>query len=93
LRNLIQRDFELAFAEVDAIVTPGALSVAPRVEREDSVFDAWAIVGEKRYPWLDILMRTTCVFNVTGLPALTLPSGFNDEGLPMAIQGSGPSVR
>jgi aspartyl-tRNA(Asn)/glutamyl-tRNA(Gln) amidotransferase subunit A len=86
LRNLIQRDFELAFAEVDAIVTPGALSVAPRVEREDSVFDAWAIVGEKRYPWLDILMRTTCVFNVTGLPALTLPSGFNDEGLPMAIQ-------
>ncbi len=86
LRNLIQRDFEKVFDEVDALVMPGALSVAPRVEREDSVFEAWAIVGDKRYPWLDILMRTTCVFNVTGLPALTLPSGFNDQGLPTAIQ-------
>ena len=86
LRSMIQRDFERAFESVDLLVTPGALSVAPRVERDDSVVDAWAAIGEDRYPWLDILMRTTCVLNIAGVPAVTLPSGFNTDGLPMAIQ-------
>lgn len=93
MRSLIQRDFERAFEEVDVLLTPGALSVAPRVEREDSVVEAWAEIGDKRYPWLDVLMRTTCVLNVVGVPALTLPSGFNDRGLPMAIQLIAPPYR
>jgi aspartyl-tRNA(Asn)/glutamyl-tRNA(Gln) amidotransferase subunit A len=93
LRTLIQQDFERAFEEVDILLTPGALSVAPRVEREDSVVEAWAEIGDQRYPWLDVLMRTTCVLNVVGVPALTLPSGFNDHGLPMAIQLIAPPYR
>ena len=86
LRHLIQQDFERVFDTVDVLVTPGALSVAPRVEREDSVVEAWALIGDDRYPWLDVLMRTTCVFNLSGLPALTLPSGLSRDRLPMAIQ-------
>jgi aspartyl-tRNA(Asn)/glutamyl-tRNA(Gln) amidotransferase subunit A len=86
LRGLIQRDFEEVLSEVDAVVTPGTLCVAPRVEREDSIVDAWAVIGEKRYPWLEIAGRTTCVFNLTGMPALTFPCGFNTEGLPMSVQ-------
>ena len=86
LRALIQQDFENVLSEVDAVVTPGTLCVAPRVEREDSIVDAWAVIGDKRYPWLEIAGRTTCVFNLTGMPALTFPCGFNSQGLPMSVQ-------
>jgi aspartyl-tRNA(Asn)/glutamyl-tRNA(Gln) amidotransferase subunit A len=86
LRHLIQKDFEQAFSHADVLITPGALSVAPKVEREDSVVEAWAVIGTERYPWLDVLMRTTCVFNLAGLPALTLPSGLSEDELPVAIQ-------
>jgi aspartyl-tRNA(Asn)/glutamyl-tRNA(Gln) amidotransferase subunit A len=86
LRGLIQRDFEKVLSEVDAVITPGTLCVAPRIEREDSIVDAWAVIGEKRYPWLEIAGRTTCVFNLAGMPALTFPCGFNSAGLPMSVQ-------
>jgi aspartyl-tRNA(Asn)/glutamyl-tRNA(Gln) amidotransferase subunit A len=93
LRSVLQRDFELAFKSADVLITPGALSVAPRVEREDSVVEAWAVIGDRRYPWLDVLMRTTCVFNLVGLPALVLPSGMSRDALPMAIQVVAPPFR
>jgi aspartyl-tRNA(Asn)/glutamyl-tRNA(Gln) amidotransferase subunit A len=90
LRHLLQRGFEEAFDAVDALITPGAIAVAPQIEREDSIIEAWATVGEERYPWLDVIGRATSVFNLVGIPALTLPSGVHSSGLPMAIQISAP---
>ena len=86
LRAVIQRDFEAVFEAVDCLITPGTPSVAPRIESEDSIVDGWSLIGEDRYPWLKVSGRTTCVFNLAGMPALTFPSGFNGDGLPMAMQ-------
>ncbi len=33
-----------------------------------------------------MISRTTFIFNVTGLPALSIPAGFNGDGVPVGIQ-------
>lgn len=86
LRAVIQQDFESVFETVDCLITPGTPSVAPRIETDQSIVPGWSLIGDDRYPWLEVSGRTTCVFNLAGMPALTLPSGLNSDGLPMAIQ-------
>jgi aspartyl-tRNA(Asn)/glutamyl-tRNA(Gln) amidotransferase subunit A len=79
-RRVVQQDFESAFGKVDALITPGAISVAPRLD------DMLSVIGDRGYPWADVISRTTFIFNVTGLPALSIPAGLNREGLPVGIQ-------
>ena len=78
-RHVVQRDFEAAFIKVDAIVSPTSPVVAPP-------FDTMlAEIGEKRVHWIDVCARCTYPYNVTGMPALSVPCGLNDSGLPMGI--------
>jgi aspartyl-tRNA(Asn)/glutamyl-tRNA(Gln) amidotransferase subunit A len=86
LRHLLQKGFGDVFDVVDALVTPGAIAVAPRIEVPDSIVEAWAVINGERHKWLDVIGRATSVFNLVGIPALTLPSGLHGTGLPMAIQ-------
>jgi hypothetical protein len=44
-----------------------------------------AKIGGDEVPLLDCISRTTAVFNIVGLPTLTIPSGLDREGLPMGI--------
>jgi hypothetical protein len=44
-----------------------------------------AKIGDNDQPLLDVISRTTAAFNITGLPTLTIPSGLDQEGLPMGI--------
>jgi aspartyl-tRNA(Asn)/glutamyl-tRNA(Gln) amidotransferase subunit A len=78
-RHLLQRDFERVFASVDALLVPGAVCVAPR---HDHMI---ARLGPDEVPLLDVITRTTAIFDITGLPTLTMPSGFSSDGLPMAV--------
>lgn len=80
LRQIVQKAFSEVFRNVDVLLTPGAVGVAPL--RRDPVLT----IGGIRYPWMDVIMRTSTPFNVTGLPALVTPSGINRKGLPMSIQ-------
>ncbi len=80
LRNLVQRDFEAAFDEVDVLVVPGSISVAPRLDEMGATIDGTF------YGYVEYFLRTMFVFNVTGLPALSVPSGLSAAGLPMGVQ-------
>ena len=80
LRHLIQLDFEAAFEKVDVVLTPGAAAPAPRFE------DMLVRIDGKDYGWLEVIPRTTTIFNMTGMPALSIPSGLSSTGLPIGIQ-------
>ncbi|MCX7355518.1 MAG: Asp-tRNA(Asn)/Glu-tRNA(Gln) amidotransferase subunit GatA [Alphaproteobacteria bacterium] len=74
VRALIARDFDQAFGQVDAILTPTAPSAA------------FAIGDKMDDP---IAMYLNDVFTVpaslAGLPALSLPAGLSGDGLPLGL--------
>jgi aspartyl-tRNA(Asn)/glutamyl-tRNA(Gln) amidotransferase subunit A len=75
VRALIARDFERVWAECDLLLTPTAPSAA-------------FALGEKSDD--PIAMYLNDVFAVpaslAGLPAMSVPAGLNDQGLPLGLQ-------
>lgn len=80
LRTLILDEALTALTDVDALCTIGTPGVAPRLD------DLLVDVNAERLPMLSVHSRCTMYGNVTGLPALMLPSGFGPTGLPLAVQ-------
>jgi aspartyl-tRNA(Asn)/glutamyl-tRNA(Gln) amidotransferase subunit A len=75
VRRRIAEDFETAFAEVDAILTPTAPSAAFGLgERSDDPVSMYLN---------DVFTVTT---NLAGLPGLSLPAGLSSTGLPLGLQ-------
>ncbi len=76
-RKIIRAEFDSAFEQVDAVLTP----TAP--------FPAWKI-GEKKSPLENYLADIfTVTANIVGCPAISLPSGFvkiDGKDLPLGIQ-------
>ncbi len=83
VRKIIKEEFNKAFEEVDAILTP----TVP--------FPAWKI-GEKKSPLEEYLADIfTVTANIVGLPAISLPSGFvemDGKNLPLGIQLMSPHM-
>jgi aspartyl-tRNA(Asn)/glutamyl-tRNA(Gln) amidotransferase subunit A len=75
VRTLIRQDFLQAFQECDVIATP----VAPTT--------AFAI-GEKTTDPLTMYLSDifTIAVNLAGLPGLSVPCGFDHQGLPIGLQ-------
>ncbi|MBI4528083.1 MAG: Asp-tRNA(Asn)/Glu-tRNA(Gln) amidotransferase subunit GatA [Deltaproteobacteria bacterium] len=75
VRRLIKRDFEEAFEKCDAIVTPTAPTTAFKL-------------AEKTKDPLQMYLSDifTISVNLAGLPGLSLPCGFDAEGLPIGLQ-------
>ncbi len=79
VRTLIKQDFDKAFEEVDAIISP----VSPTAP--------WKL-GEKVDDPLKMYLSDifTVTANLAGIPGLSVPAGFTSEGLPVGIQILGP---
>jgi aspartyl-tRNA(Asn)/glutamyl-tRNA(Gln) amidotransferase subunit A len=78
-RAMLSADFDRAFAQVDAIVCPSIPSPAFRI-------------GEKVDDPLNMYLSDifTVPASLAGLPAISVPSGFSREGLPLGIQIQAP---
>jgi aspartyl-tRNA(Asn)/glutamyl-tRNA(Gln) amidotransferase subunit A len=81
-----RRSIRAVFADVDVLVTPTTPMAAP------AIADLKANPDELRPAELRLL-RNTRPFNVWGLPAISVPCGFTQSGLPIGMQIAGPHWR
>jgi aspartyl-tRNA(Asn)/glutamyl-tRNA(Gln) amidotransferase subunit A len=76
---VLRRKFERFFEEYDVLLTSATPQTAPPIGKQNPAERARQ------------LTRFTAPFNLTGLPAISLPCGFTEEGLPVGLQiVSGP---
>jgi len=84
VQRIIQEEHARVLQEVDFLVTPTAPVAAPRIDAKYITLG-----GEEhrvRGPGSGVISRNTSPENATGLPAITVPCGFNQAGLPIGIQ-------
>ena len=79
VRTLIRKDFENVFDSVDVILTP------------TSPFTAFPL-GSKTNDPMSMYLSDICTLavNLAGVPGLSVPVGFSDDGLPIGAQLIGP---
>lgn len=86
----IRRSFKNLFADYDVLVVPSTPVPAPR-RGGDSLKRAGG--SGSRAEALRSFARFTRFSNVLGVPAVSLPTGTNPEGLPLGVQLIGPPWR
>lgn len=78
VRSVMVEEFRRAYADVDLVAMP--VSAAPAFERHS--------IRDPLTEYLADLYTISC--NLTGQPAISVPSGFTREGRPMSLQFIGP---
>ena len=82
VRTLIRQDFEKAFADCDALLSPVAPAPAYRI-------------GEKTDDPLQMYLGDICTVtaNLAGICGLSVPCGLTGRGLPIGLQILGPAFK
>lgn len=80
VRRLVKEDFDIAFTKVDLIAGPVAPTAAFKI-------------GEKSTSPLEMYLEDllTVPISLAGIPALSLPVGYTQNGLPVGMQIIGPN--
>ena len=75
VRKLIKNDFDEVYKKVDAILTPSTPSSAFKI-------------GEKTNDPVSMYLNDvfTVPINLAGLPAISIPAGFDSKGYPLGLQ-------
>lgn len=81
VRQLVKQDYRAAFVHYDVLLGPAAPSTAWRL-------------GEKKSP-TEMYQGDICTVppSMAGLPALAMPAGTNEAGLPLAVQLTAPAFQ
>ena len=81
IRTNIYKEISMFFEDYDVLLLPSA-QVPPFDLSKEWVDE---IEGTKLDTYID-WMAVCCMITVTGLPAISVPGGFTEEGLPVGIQ-------
>ncbi|ROO28177.1 amidase [Salinisphaera orenii] len=84
VRNLLQQEFRKLYDKVDVIVAPSVAATAVTAGTESIT---WPDGSEE--PLISAYTRFSLPGNVTGLPAMSVPCGFTENGLPIGFQAIG----
>lgn len=79
-RDKVRAEFWSAFDRVDVLVVPTVAATATPIGR-----DEFSLNGQSTELG-SIMTRFTYPFNLSGLPSLVVPCGFDEHGLPIGMQ-------
>ena len=86
-RALLRRQFAEAFGQVDILVSPTAPYPAPRHDALTAPFESADDVRQRFF----FRRSYTGCYPLAGMPAVSIPGGFTEDGLPIGLQlGGGP---
>jgi aspartyl-tRNA(Asn)/glutamyl-tRNA(Gln) amidotransferase subunit A len=83
LRALLCREAAQLWRQVDVLVTPATMLAAPLPGQTH------VRIGERQMSTREAILRLMRPFNLTGLPAISIPCGFSATGLPIGLQIAG----
>ncbi len=87
MRRILRQEFAAVWQKADCLFTPTTPTAAPRIGQASVETD-----GKME----DVRLASTRfvrAFNVLGLPAVSLPCGFDRRGLPLGLQIAGPAFK
>lgn len=86
-RAQLQRELENAFEKADLLLMPGTPATAPKLDT------LCVSINGTMVPMYEAQSRATMMCNLSGVPAVMIPSGLSDVGLPVAAQLVGRPLR
>ena len=84
VQRIIKEDYARVLQDVDFLVTPSAPVAAWRID--SSTITIGGAEYPVRGPGAGMTARCTSPSNATGLPAMSVPCGFTEAGLPIGLQ-------